>query len=314
MDGVSAVIVPFAIGLIASGIRLATPILFAALGETITEKAGVLNIGIEGTMLIGAWAGFIAAFHTGSPGVGLAAGALAACFVGVLVAFLVVNRATDQIVTGIMINIFCLGLSTLIFQKLYAGRLSGVADMMPVQVPVLSSIPVLGPMLFDHIPPVYLAILLVPPLHILLNRSSFGLSLQACGEDPRVADTAGINVRWVRWACVILGAALMGLGGATLSVGELGGFRENLTAGRGFIALAVVALGRWNAYGVLLGALLFGLVDALQLRLQALGVGVPHQVLLMLPYILTVLVLVGVAGGARFPAAVGKPYLREEAK
>ncbi len=304
-------LLPFTVTLLAAAVRLATPVLFAALGETITEKAGVLNIGIEGTMLVGAFAGFAVGYVAGNPWYGVVAGILAGCGFGLIIAYLTVTRIADQIVVGILINIVSLGLTSLVFQRTFAGRLSEMAALPAFEVPGLSAIPFLGQILFRHMPLVYVGLGLVPVVHLLINHTPFGLALRTCGENPRVADTAGIDVHLTRYLSVVLGAALMGLAGAVLSVGQIGSFQDNLTAGRGFIALAVVALGKWNAYGVLLGALLFGLTDGLQLRLQALGVGIPHQLLLMVPYILTILVLVGLVGGARYPDAAGKPYLKE---
>ena len=177
-----------------------------------------------------------------------------------------------------------------------------------MSVPVLSQIPILGPVVFSQMPLVYLSFVLIPALDIFMNRTKFGMSLRAVGEHPRAADAAGIDVRLTRFVSVLIGASLIGLAGAALTVGQLGGFRDNVTAGRGFIALAIVVLGRWNSYGVLGGALVFGITDAVQLRLQALGLGIPHQVLLMAPYLLTILVLVLVTRGVQEPAALGKPY------
>lgn len=297
--------------LLAAGLRMAAPVLLGALGETITEKGGILNIGIEGTMLIGAWAGFTAADALGNPWLGALVGALGGSIVGVLTAYLCVTRGSDQIVTGVIMNLLCLGVSSVFFWRMFSDRRVMIPGLAPVDVLFLSEIPFLGPILFRQIPLVYVALALVPLVDILIRKTRFGLSLRAVGEHPLAGDTAGINVHRVRYAAVILGSALMGLAGAMLSVGVLGGFRDNMMAGRGYIALAIVILGKWNAFGVLGGALLFGFADALQLRLQAMGVAIPHQVLLMIPYLVTIAVLIGLAGGATSPTALAKPYPEE---
>ncbi len=301
-------ITSFFVTILAAGIRIATPVLFAAMGETIIEKSGVLNIGIEGTMLVGAFAGFAGAYFTGNPWVGIGIGILFSILIGLIISYLGVMRGADQIVMGILLNMFCLGVTSVFYANLFSSRMPVIDGLKSLIIPILSEIPILGSILFKHNPMIYLAFLLIPLLDIFINRTKFGMSLRAVGEFPRAADTAGINVFLTRFIGILIGSALIGLAGATLSVGQLGGFRDNMTAGRGFIALAIVVLGRWNAYGVLGGAMVFGITDAIQLRLQALGIGIPHQVLLMTPYLLTILVLVLITRGVQEPAALGKPY------
>lgn len=298
----------FVVTLLTAAIPIAMPVLYAALGEAVAESAGVLNIGIEGMMLIGSWAAVMGAVSTGSLPAGAIIGMLAGGAFGILLAFFYVTRGTDQIVTGILANILALGLTSFIYYRLFSQSQPTLPPLPIVRIPLLAAIPGLGPILFQHNLLVYAGFLLVPLVHLLLNRTWFGLNVRAAGEHPRAADTAGINVYAVRYAATIFAGVMAALGGATLALADLNGFSENATAGRGFIALAVVALGKWNAFGVLIGAFVFGIADALQLRLQAMGLGVPHEFLLMLPYILTILVLVGFVGGARYPQATGVPY------
>jgi simple sugar transport system permease protein len=298
--------------ILAAGIRMATPVMLAALGEAVTEKGGILNIGVEGTMLVGAFSGFATAYLTNNPWIGILVGSLSGCIVGIIMAFLSVTRGSDQSVTGIVLNLFCLGITSVLFWRMFSDKRVMIPGLAPIEIPLLSKIPFLGPILFSQISLVYITLILIPLVYILINRTKFGLSLRAVGEHPLASETSGINVHLIRYAAVIIGSALMGLAGATLSVGILGGFRDNMTAGRGYIALAIVVLGKWNPFGIFAGALLFGIADALQLRLQAMGVGIPHQILLMIPYVLTILVLIGFAGGAVAPAGLARPYPEED--
>lgn len=298
----------FMVTILTAAIPIAMPVLYGALGEVIAEKAGVLNIGIEGMMLMGAWATFMGMVETHSAVLGILVGVAVGCGVGVVLAVFYVTLGTDQIVTGILANILAAGLTSLVYIRLFAEHQPFFALLPTVPIPALASIPGLGPILFQHDALVYVGLALVPVVHWALHHTWFGLHLQAVGEHPRAAETAGVNVYAIRYIATICAGAAAALGGASLILGQLGGFAENATAGRGFIALAVVVLARWNAFGALVGALLFGATEALQLRLQAMGLGIPHDFLLMLPYVLTIVVLVGFVGGARYPAAVGVPY------
>ena len=199
-------------------------------------------------------------------------------------------------------------MTSFIYYRLFTEAQPTLPPLPVVRIPLLAAIPGVGRVLFQHHLLVYTGFLLVLVIHLLITRTWFGLNVRAVGEHPRAADTAGVNVHAVRYAATTIAGVMAALGGTTLALADLNGFSENATAGRGFIALAVVALGKWNALGVLLGSFVFGIADALQLRLQAMGLGVPHGFLLMLPYILTILVLVGFVGGARYPAATGVPY------
>lgn len=300
----------FLVGLLTAGVRIATPLLVAALGEIMSEKAGVLNIGIEGTMLAGSLAGFLGAYYSGNPWLGVLAGLLAGGFISSIHAYLSITLATDQVVNGIAINVFGWGLTSLLFGALFgiSANPPKIQTLEPIAIPFLSRIPILGPILFQQSPLVYIALLLVPLVGVALFKTDLGLSLRAVGEQPAAADTAGISVPLVRYIAVITGGLLAGLGGVFLSVGQLGMFTDNMTAGRGFIALAVVIFGRWNPVGALLASLLFGVAYALQLSLQALGFHVPHQFLLMLPYVLTMVALAGAVGRRGAPASLAIPY------
>lgn len=300
----------FLLGLFAAGIRVAAPLLLASLGELVSEKAGVLNIGLDGMMLTGSLAGFLGAYYFGNSWVGMIIGMLAGGLISLIHSYLSITLNTDQVVNGIALNVFSWGLTSLVFRVIF-----GISAIPPkiqplgtLEIPLLSELPFLGEVLFKQSPLVYLALLLVIACWLVLFRTDFGLSLRAVGENPAAADTAGINVKRIRYLAVTTAGLLAGLGGAFLSVAQLGAFSDNMTAGRGFIALAVVIFGRWTPHGALLASLLFGFAYALQLSLQALGFDVPYQFLLMLPYVLTMLALAGVAGRRGAPLALGVPY------
>jgi ABC-type uncharacterized transport system permease subunit len=294
-----------------AAIPIAMPLLYAALGEAVAEKAGILNIGLEGIMLIGAWAAYLGAVYTHSLVLGLLIGAAAGLVLGLLLAIFYVTLGTDQIVTGILVNLLVLGLTSVTFAHLFSTDRPRLANPPVIAVPILADIPGLGAILFRHDWLVYIGLLLVPATYWLMKHTWFGLDVRAVGEHPQAAETAGVSVVRVRYAAMAFVGILGALGGATLAMDSIGGFVENATAGRGFIALAVVVLGKWNPFGIFLGALVVGGTDALQLRLQAGGLPIPHELLLMLPYLLTIVVLVGFVGGARYPAAAGVAYRRE---
>jgi simple sugar transport system permease protein len=297
---------------LAADFRMATTILLPALGLIIMERSGVVNIGAEGTMLVAALVASIGSLLSGSPWVGLLLGGLAGMAVGALFAFIVVTVKANQIVTGIAFNILALGATTTVNRVLFSGRtdVARIAGFVVQPIPGLARIPVLGPSLFSQMPIVYLALLLVPLLHFFMYRTTLGLKIRAVGEHPEAADTAGVNVQLVRYASIIGGSFLVGLGGSYLSLGILNFFTENMVAGRGFIALAAVIFGKWNPWGALGATLLFGFGDAMQIRLQALGSPIPYQFLLMLPYLLTIAALAGFVGKAIPPTASGKPYVK----
>jgi general nucleoside transport system permease protein len=306
----------FLVGLLASGIRLATPLILAALGETFAERAGVLNIGVEGMMIAGALAGFLAGHFSGSPWVGALAGALAGVALSSLHAYLSAVVAADQVVSGLAINLLALGLAAFLFRATFGVPASDPRSPIfgTVPIPLLSQIPVLGGILFNQHAWVYLSWLLVPASYLVLYRTAWGLKVTAAGENPIAAEAAGISVRRTRFLAVLVGGALAGLGGMTLSLSQLGFFKEAMVSGRGFIAIAIVMFGRWNPLGVVGAALLFGIADALQLRLQTSGLEdiVPPQFLVSLPYLLTVLVMLGRAGRKAMPSALSVPFRGSE--
>ena len=302
----------FLIPLLAATVRVATPLLFAALGETITERAGVLNLGIEGTMMLGSFVGFAVAASTGSLWLGLLAAVLMGIACGALVGLLTVTFGLNQHVSGLGVTLLTSGLALFLYRVLF-GSTSGTQASLVAFKP-LALLPAANPIsqLTNQHLLTYIAFLLVPCLWWLLRQTQFGLSVRAVGENPEAADTAGINVFRVRYLALMLGGALMGLAGAFLSLAQLGAFTFGIIAGRGWIAIALVIFGNWQPFKVLLGTLLFGALQAVQLRLQAEGITiVPYEVLLAMPYILTIAALAFAGRAASVPAALLKAYRRE---
>lgn len=299
------------IGIAFSGIRLATPYLYAAVGETFAQRSGVVNLGVDGIMLLGAYAAFYTALMTGNLWLGLMAGAVIGLVMGVLMAFVSVTLQAEQGISGIGLYLFGLGLSSLLF-KTTIGTVKTIVGFQPVNIPLLSDIPVLGEIFFRHSPLVYGAFLLVPLSWWVIEKTTWGLKIRAVGQHPAAADSVGVSVNQVRYACVTLGGLLAGVAGASLSIALTNLFQENLTSGQGFIAVALVYFGGWSPVGVLRGALLFSFVNALQLWMQVLGVKIPSDVAVMLPYLLTIAALTVSANRARQPAALNKPFQRGE--
>jgi len=295
--------------LLGSALALATPLLFAALGELVSERAGVLNIGVEGLMLTGAFAGFLACWATGSPVAGMAAAAAAALALGLVFALFVVTLDADQVVAGAAVNILALGLTGVAYRAVFGvtGAALSVATFQPLAIG--GDDPWLAP--FRQPAPVYVALALVPLVWIVLVRTRVGLALRAVGEAPDAAASLGISVTAVRFGALAVAALLAGLGGGYLSLAYSNTFVEGMSAGRGFIALAIVVFGRWRPLGILVGALVFGAASAGQFQLQAAGVTVSYHLLLMLPYLLTLGILALASGSASAPTALGRR--REEA-
>jgi ABC-type uncharacterized transport system permease subunit len=302
----------FVVGMLAASVRLATPILLAALGEVFTERAGILNLGLEGIMLMGSLSGFLGAYLTGSLWVGVLSALLTGMLFGLLMGFMSITAKVNQVVAGLGITILGSGLSTLLFRLFFGLRTTPptIKIFPDAPVPLLSDLPVVGPILFDHNVLVYLSLVLTPVAWVVLYRTRLGLAIRAIGESPDAADARGINVDWIRYLSLLIGGGLAGVGGGYLVLGNLGLFWTQMTAGRGFIAVAVVVFSRWDPARALLGALVFGFAAALQLSLQTLKAPVPSELLLMLPYIITILVLIGVSRRAEFPAAFAVPYRR----
>jgi simple sugar transport system permease protein len=298
------------IGILASGIRLATPYLYAAIGETFGQRSGVLNLGVEGQMLLGAFFGFYVAVSTGNLWLGLLAAAGVGAIMGLAMAFVTINLQAQQGISGIGFYLFGLGMSTLLFQMLL-GTVETVSGFPPIYIPGLSDIPVLGEILFQQNIMVYGAYLLVPLAWFILNKTTLGLKIRAVGESPEAADSLGVSVAAVRYITVTLGGTLSGIAGASLSIALLNVFQQNMTSGLGFIAVALVYFGGWRPLGVLLGALLFSMVNSLQLWLQVLGIPIPSDIAVMMPYVLTIVALVLTVQRVRAPSALTRPFERE---
>jgi general nucleoside transport system permease protein len=294
-------------GFLAAAVRVATPLLLAAIGETVTERAGVINLGIEGMMLAGALAAALGASAAG-PWTGVAAGIGAGTALASVFAAVVVVGRGDQIITGTAVTIGAVGLTGMIYRQAFGAGGAGLnlATLAPAAVPGLGRIPVLGPALFDQPSPTYLAVLALPVVWWALFRTRAGLMLRATGESEPMARAAGVRTGLVRTVATLIGGAFAGFAGATLVLAQVGTFAEQMTAGRGFIAIAIVVLGRWHPAGVGLAALLFGAATALQFLFQTLGWDVPYQLFLMLPYALTLLALAGMVGRVRPPAGLAK--------
>ncbi len=299
------------VDMLARTVRLATPLALGALAGILAERSGVVNIAIEGLMLTGACIGYIVALQVGNPWIGLGAAIAAGGVTVMLHALLSIRYKVDQIISGTVINILAVGVTgflrtSLILPMLDNGK-SGVG-LPPLPVPLLSQIPVIGPIFFNHQPIAYLMLILVPVMQILLFRTSWGLRTRAVGEHPRAADTVGIDVIRMRYMNLIFSGMMAGLAGAWFSLEATFNFDDLMTNGRGFIALAAMIFGKWTPIGALFGSLIFSSADALQIRIQGFNFALPAQFIQMLPYLITIIVLAGVIGRARAPEALGKPY------
>lgn len=304
----------FLAGVLAAALRMATPIVFATMGEIIGERAGVLNLGIEGTMLMGAMTGFTVALKTGSLWLGVAAAAGVGMLFGLIMAVLVVYLGLNQHVSGLGLTLFATGLAMFIYRLVFGSPTlpPTVEPFRQIGIPLLSRIPVFGPALFNQYALVYLSWLLVPAVSILLFRTRAGLRIRTVGENPLAADTVGIHVHRTRAVSLVIGGGLMGIGGAFLTLAHQNMFLMDVIGGRGWIAIAMVIFGNWSPVKGALGALLFGLLDGLQLRLQAVGFNIPFHVFLILPYVMTVLAMISVSRKAAAPAGLLKAYRRED--
>lgn len=295
--------------LLQATVRMAAPLTFTAVGETYGERAGVINIGLEGLMLIGAVTAYAVAFASGSIWLGVLAAGLAALVFGVLFGVVTITLGANQIVTGAALNLVGLGLSSFIYRAFFGTVTDrAIQPLETVKIPVLSQIPVLGPVLFEQNLLVYAALLLAPLATWVLNRTMLGLAIRSVGEHPKATATAGLSVIGLRYGAVAFGALLAGVGGAYLSVAYANQFVENMVAGRGFIALAIVVFGRWSPLGALWASLLFGFTFALQLRLQAANIQIAYQFLQILPYVATIVAMILLRGQSAQPKALGIPY------
>lgn len=299
------------IGIASSGIRLATPYLYAAIGETFGQRSGVLNLGVEGIMLMGAFSGFWAVYTTDSLLIGVLVALLVGLLMGLLTAFINVTLKAEQGISGIGIYLFGLGLSELLFHQSFDSVVT-VSGFPRIRIPLLSDIPVIGEIFFRHNLLVYVAFALVPLAWFVLNKTTLGLKIRAVGQNPQAADAMGISVARVRYFTVMFGGVMAAMAGASLSIALLNVFQQNMTAGQGFIAVALVYFGSWRPFGVMAGALLFSTVNALQLWVRTKGIDIPAEYASMAPYLLTILALVFASQRVDQPAALTKPFERGE--
>lgn len=288
-------------------VRTATPLAFAALGEAIVERSGVINIGLEGSMICGALGGLIAAGF-GGPLFGFAAAGFSGMAIALLFAIFVTRLRSNQVIAGTAITLLALGLTGTIYRQAYgpAGAALQIPTMQPFAIPGVSSIPLIGEALFAQPPITYLLYPLVPAVGWWLYRTHSGLAMRAVGENPEAAIAAGVPAARFQLAAILFGGLMGGVGGGVLVIAQAGTFAEGMSAGRGFIAIAIVVLGRWHPVGVAIAALIFGAASALQYLFQSMGWNVPYQLFLALPYLLTLLGLAGVAGRVHAPASLGK--------
>jgi len=301
--------------ILAAAVRSGTPILYATLGEILTEKAGILNLGLEGIMLIGAYSGFVVSLTSGNPWLGLAAAFISGCLMGLIHAFLCVSLNGNQVVSGLALTMFGTGVSSLLGRSYVGVTIQGLRNW---SIPILSDIPIIGHIIFSQDALVYLSFILVAVMYFFLNSTRPGLNLRAVGDNPHAADAMGLPVVKIRYLYTVIGAGIVAVGGAYMSIVYNKFWVEMMTAGRGWIAVAMVIFAIWNPIQAAVGAYLFGGIEAFQLRLQATGTAIPMAVLLALPYVTTLFVLIiisirkgsGVNAGA--PASLTIPFYREE--
>lgn len=300
----------FLIALLSASIRLTVPILFAALGGMYSELSGVNNIGLEGIMLVGAFTGVVGSYYTGSYWIGALFSLICGVLIAGIFAYATVKIKINQIVSGVALNLLAVGLTSFFFRALFGITTVPITvnNFKAFEIPLLSSIPIIGEVFFKQTILVYIAFIFVPISAFILYRTSWGLNIRTVGEHPMAADTVGIPVDKVRTICVLLSGALGGLGGCFLSLGQFNMFVDNMVSGRGFIAVAAVIFGKWSPKGVLIASLLFGFADALQIRVQMTGLNIPYQFLLMFPYLLTIIAVTGIVGKTSAPRALGRPY------
>jgi ABC-type uncharacterized transport system permease subunit len=299
---------------LAASLRLSEPVLLAALGETFAENSGVLNVGIEGTILLGALASFLTAHAYGGVWTGLLVAMLTGMLFNLLLAWMYVTVRASQVVVGLVFNVLALGIAATVYRLALGESVSpqAVAMFAPLHIPWLSGLPVLGPVLFGQTILLYCTLVLVLVAHAVLYHTSFGLALRAAGENPSAADAAGISVTRMRYTGVLIGGATAGMAGAYLVLAQIGLFRESIVSGQGFIALGIVIFGRWNPLKAALAAFVFGACDALQLSLQLGGGNIPPQLLESLPYVVTILAISGLFGGKAIqPASLMVPYAKD---
>ena len=297
------------VGILSSGIRLATPYIYASMGETFSQRSGVLNLGVEGQMLLGAFAAFYISFTTGNLWFGMLAAIITGLLMGLAMAFVSINLQAVQGISGIGFYLFGLGMSDLLFQKLL-GTVETVSGFKPIYIPWLSDIPIIGEIFFNQNILVYGAYFLVFAAWFVLNKTTLGLKIKAVGESPQAADSLGVSVSKVRYFAVAFGGIMSGIAGASLSIALLNVFQQNMTSGLGFIAIALVYFGGWRPWAVMGGALLFSMVNSLQLWVQVLNIPIPSDFAMMMPYVLTIFALIVTVQRVRPPSALTKPFER----
>lgn len=306
------------VAIVASALRLATPLIFAAVGGAFSERSGVVNIALEGMMVIGAFFSILFTDITGNPWLGVLAAIITGGLIALLLAIVSIHLKGNQVVMGTAINILAVGLTSYVLQIVYKrfGQTDAVMNTLtrnPESLRFLERIPFLGENLFADLTPfVYLAWLVVIIAYFVMYKTPFGLRLRAVGEHPKAADTVGINVYKIRYICVVISGCLAGIGGATLTVGYTALFREHMVSGRGFIALAALVFGKWHPVGAAFACLFFGLTEAISIQGNMLGIPIPTEFMRMLPYVATIVILVVVGGKAIGPAASGQPYDKGE--
>lgn len=313
MDEILALI--FQVGFFTAIIRIATPFIFATIGELFAERSGVLNLGIEGIMLLSAMTGFSAAYFSGSLWIGILAAVATGALSGTVMGLLTVTFGLSQHVSGLGLTLLNTGLAFFFYRVIFGQPSSppNIEAFKPVPLPFLADIPVLGPILFNQYALSYLAFLLIPVAAFVLYRTPWGLHLRTVGEEPHAADSAGVSVAKTRYQALILSGMLMGVAGAFLSMAQFNAFTFGVISGRGWVCIALVVFGQWSPWKSAGAAFLFAFIDALQLRLQATSIiDLPYQVFLMLPFILTIVAMALVSRNARVPAALLKPFRKEE--
>jgi simple sugar transport system permease protein len=304
------------ISLIGGMIRIVVPILYAALGELVVERSGVLNMGVEGGMTIGAFMGFMVARESGSLWLGVLCAGLAGMLLTLIMAFLVITLKQDQTISGLTLNLFSAGLSFYIYRVMYkdftGGGMPTVTPFHEVPIPILSKIPIIGPSLFSQHMLSYIGILLVPLIFYFLYKTKYGLALRCCGENPRTVDYKGMNVDQIQYLALMFGGFMAGVGGSALVLTTAGMFLDGIASGRGWIAIAIVIFGGWRPWPILGASLFFAFLDSLQNQLQSIGFTlIPYQFITMIPYVFTILVLVLSRKRSGSPMALGVPYFRE---
>jgi ABC-type uncharacterized transport system permease subunit len=304
------------INILASTIRISTPLLLGALGELVTERSGVMNLGIEGTMLMSAYVAFLVDFQTNSIILAILAAMLTGALMSLIMAFMASTMKVDQTVTGLSLNLLASGISLFWYRVAFKGTntesIPTIQTMGTVKLPLLGDIPYLGKILFNQGLLTYLAFLMVPVIAFFLYRTYTGLAVRSLGENPRAVDMKGINVTRLQYLSVIFGGVMSGLAGSFITIGTTVRFLPEISAGRGWLALVIVIAGNWRAGRILLATLLFAFLDAFQLQLQGIGIQFPFQILLAAPYVLAILVLMGSRARSLAPRHLGMPYTREE--